>query len=464
MGDSVSQDERPRAGTFLRIRAIWLTPLILGGIVVALMAAIYFGAVKDPGATLQGLPVGLVNQDAGAQSPAGEVQFGDELVQGLTGSAEVTRPLELRQLDEDAMHAAMDRGELYAAVVIPPGFSAGLLALAAPDGTATTGADALQLVTNPRLGTAGTGMATGVLTPAIAAASQSAGQQLARLAPASFAATPAVAQTLADPIPVTDVVYRPLPSNAALGLSAFYFSLLASMAGFLGATLIQGTVDSALGYATSETGVRWRMRRPVPITRWQTLLTKYALAVVIPPLLVAIVLLVAVGLIGMDAPSVIGLWAMMSLGAVAIAVGTLTLLAMLGSLGQLVSLVLFVYLALSASGATLPPQSLPQPFAAISGVDPLHRIFTAVRSIVYFDGQATDGWPMSILVLVAEIAFWVLLAAIVVTRYDRRGLDRMRPELLERVLRASRTGDAEDAAHADAAAAASAAGTSTTGR
>jgi len=428
--------DAPRAGTFLRVPAIWLTPLILGGIVVALMAVIYSAAMKDPPASLRGLPVGVVNEDAGTQAPSGAVRYGDQLVQALTGSSAVSGPLALRELDQDAADGAMDRGELYAAVVVPAGFSEGMLALASSEAASSADA-AVQVVTNPRLGSAGTGMATGVLGPALAAASRSIGEELAGVASPAIAQLPAVARALADPVQVTDVEYRPLPGNSALGLSAFYLALLASMSGFLGATLIQGVVDGALGYATSETGVKWRLRRPVPITRWQTLLAKYALAVVLPPVLVAIVLLVAVGLVGLDAPGVGWLWAVMSLGAVTIAIGTISLLAMLGSLGQLLALVLFVYLALSASGATMPAEALPQPFAAISGLDPLHRVFDAVRSIVYFDGRATEGWPQAVPVLLAEIAFWVVLAAIVVVGYDRRGLARISPELYERIVRAT---------------------------
>jgi hypothetical protein len=53
---------------------------------------------------------------------------------------------------------------------------------------------------------------------------------------------------------LTPVAYRPLPDHSAVGLSAFYIALLAIMAGFLGATLINSSVDGALGYATTEVG------------------------------------------------------------------------------------------------------------------------------------------------------------------------------------------------------------------
>ena len=69
------------------------------------------------------------------------------------------------------------------------------------------------------------------------------------------------------------------PARSGLGLSAFYVALLVTMCGFIGATIVNSSVDAALGYATSETGPWWRQRLPRPITRWQTLLAKWAVAV-----------------------------------------------------------------------------------------------------------------------------------------------------------------------------------------
>ena len=42
-----------------------------------------------------------------------------------------------------------------------------------------------------------------------------------------------------------------MPAKAALGLSAFYTSLLILMSGFIGATIINSFLDGALGFAPS---------------------------------------------------------------------------------------------------------------------------------------------------------------------------------------------------------------------
>ena len=55
--------------------------------------------------------------------------------------------------------------------------------------------------------------------------------------------------------------------------------------------IVNATIDSATGYATSETGPRWSQRMPVAITRWQTLLAKWGMALVLVPVLVALTIL-----------------------------------------------------------------------------------------------------------------------------------------------------------------------------
>jgi hypothetical protein len=69
-------------------------------------------------------------------------------------------------------------------------------------------------------------------------------------------------------------IYRPLPAHSALGLSALYIALLTLMCGFLGGTITNSSVDSSTGFAPTELGPRWRLRRPIPLTRWQTLRAK----------------------------------------------------------------------------------------------------------------------------------------------------------------------------------------------
>ncbi len=240
---------------------------------------------------------------------------------------------------------------------------------------------------------------------------------------------------LANPVTLVTSQFRPPTAHSALGLSAFYVALLTLMCGFLSATIINATVDVATGYATTEIGPRWRQRLPLPINRWQTLLTKWAMALPLTGLLTGLVLLVAVGLLGMTAPDVGLLWLFMWLAAVSVSAGTLALLAALGTQGQLVALLLFVYLGLASAGGTIPIQALPDPLRLISEIEPLRQILAGTRSILYFNAAGDAGLTRGLITASAGLVFWVALGSAVVRWYDRKGLHRMQPEVLAHVHR-----------------------------
>jgi YhgE/Pip-like protein len=318
---------RVRAKHLLKARGIWKIPVIVGSIMLVLITVFYIGSVVDPVAHLRGLPVSIVNEDTGGSTGLRHVDFGAQLQSGLTGSRTVSTLLALAPQRLRAAESRMNQGRAYFTVVIPSDFTASLLSLSGVhmSGATPVGKPTVELLANRRAGTVGVELADGVLTPAIAQASRRIGRQLlvaARPAPGAGTATAAV---LGDPITLTSADYRPLPPHSALGLSAFYIALLALMCGFIGATIINATVDAATGYATTEVGPKWRQRAPLAIHRWQTLLTKWAMALAITGLLTGLMLAVAVGLLGMDAPNGGLLWLFTWLAAFSVAAGTLVL-------------------------------------------------------------------------------------------------------------------------------------------
>jgi uncharacterized phage infection (PIP) family protein YhgE len=73
----------------------------------------------------------------------------------------------------------------------------------------------------------------------------------------------------------------------------------------------------------------------------------------------------------MYAPNVLALWGLLTLAALMIATGTLALLAIFGSIGQLLAMLLLVYLSLASSGGTVPIEALPGFFGSVGHVEPL---------------------------------------------------------------------------------------------
>jgi len=423
-----------RAGTLLRVPAVWVLPVILGSVVVAIMSWLYISSSVSPLTHLQGLPVGIVNEDRGATVGSQHLELGQQVQAGLLASPVVSGRLGLVTSSLPAAEQAMDRGGLYAMVVIPPDFTASLLSVSGLSGASAANPTAPQaeILTNQRAGTTGVSLATGFLQPALAAASHQIGQHLAALTPASSQSA-ATRVLLANPIAVTTAQYRPLPPNTALGLSAFYIALLTMMCGFLGATIVNSGVDSALGYSTNEIGPRWRQRQPVPISRWQTMLIKWAMVIPLTALLTAIMLWIAAGGLGMDAPHPAALWLYTWLCAASVGIGTIVLFAAAGTIGQLIAMLLFVYAGLASAGGTVPVQALPGFLRALSNVEPLHQILAGTRAILYFDAQGDAGLTRGLVAAAINLLFWLVVGTAVVRWYDHKRLYRIHPDTLAHV-------------------------------
>lgn len=141
-------------------------------------------------------------------------------------------------------------------------------------------------------------------------------------------------------------------------------------------------------------------------------------------------LVLAIGILHTYAPEPWYLWLFAWFAAATVAAGTLVLFAILGAPGQLVAMVLFVYVGLASAGGTVPVQALPGSFRFVSPADPLREILEGIRAIMYFDAQANAGLIHGIVATAAGLAFWLALGAIVITWYDRKGLFRIQPERL----------------------------------
>jgi YhgE/Pip-like protein len=427
-----------RARQLLTTRGVWVFPLVAGSILLVLLTAFYVGSVVDPVGHLHGLPAAIVNQDRGATVGGRRIDFGQQVQAGLSRSPAVADRLSLSVTTRQAAEQAMDRDGSYAAVLIPADFTASLLRLA---GEKASGPGyrrpEIFILVNQRAGTEGASLATDVLEPALQAASRQIGRKLIASMPAR-SATPVTRAVLADPVTVTTTQYRPLPSHSALGLSAFYVALLTLMCGFLGGVIVNSSVDAALGYATTEIGPRWRQRRPQLISRWQTLIVKWVVAVVAAGLLTGLMLLVAAGLLRMDAPHIGLLWLLTWLAATSVAEGTIVLFAVLGtSIGQLLAMLLFVYAGLASAGGTVPLQALPAVLRWLAEAEPLRQILAGTRATLYFNAQADAGLTRAVVAAACGLVFWLAAGTVLVHWYDRRGLSRIDPLLLEYVDRAA---------------------------
>ncbi|MEV3854214.1 DUF3533 domain-containing protein [Streptomyces sp. NPDC050095] len=415
---------RATASVLLRRPALWLAPTLLSGVLALLLSLLYMGGIVDPNRDLHDLPIALVNADTGKPLPGQQQNLGTQITRSITADTADTSgdKVEWRLLARAAAQDELDSGKVYGALVIPAGFTDAVGALTTAD--ATVG-PTLTVLTNPGTGSLGSSLASRITTAAAQQASTTIGKQLATAAAPGANATTKL--LLADPVRITTQVGHPIGDNTGLGLSAFYYTLLLVLAGFLGANLISTGVDTALGYADNEIGP-WHTRRPtVPITRTQTLLLKMGMTAGITAVTVCLVMLATVGILHMDASHLPLLWIYSYCAALAVGLGVQAINAAFGGIGQLVSMFVFIVLGLPSSGATVPLHAVPAFYRFLGVFEPMRQLGEGVRAVLFFDARADAGLTRAWTMIAIGTALALLFGFAMTRYYDRKGHKRLAP-------------------------------------
>ena len=203
------------------------------------------------------------------------------------------------------------------------------------------------------------------------------------------------------------------------------------MCGFLGGTIINSSVDAATGYATTEIWPRWGQRQPLPINRWQTLIIKWVMAAVLTGLLTRADATGSGRYLADGRPP----------RRAAVAAG----MAVFGERGRRDHRLVrgpgslhrsapgHAVVCLRGTGDRWRHralQALPSVLQPLAQVEPLRQILDGARAILYFDAQADAGLTRAVTAASLGLVFWLVLGAVVVRWYDRKGFNRMDPELL----------------------------------
>lgn len=97
-----------RAAQLLKGKGLWAFPLAVGSVLVMLMTLFHFGSIVDPTEHLHGLPVVVVDQDAGVTTTTGRVDLGEQVVGALTKTPAVIDRLAVTVLSLSQAEAEMD--------------------------------------------------------------------------------------------------------------------------------------------------------------------------------------------------------------------------------------------------------------------------------------------------------------------------------------------------------------------
>ncbi|MFG2823724.1 YhgE/Pip domain-containing protein [Kitasatospora sp. NPDC048365] len=410
-----------RAGTVLRHAKIWVVPGVLSALVALLLSLLYMGGILTPSDHLHRMPIALVDSDTGPALPGHATPLGAEVAASIVANSPPGQ-VQWRVLSRAQAQDELASGKVYGALEVPEDFTRSVAALTTDRAFARP---VLAALTNPGVGSLGSSLASQITQQAAHRSSLEIGKQLLAAAPQASATDQLL---LADPVDVQVRPGHPIGRHTGLGLSAFYYTLLLVLAGFLSANLVHNAVDTSLGYADSEIGP-WHSRRPtLPIDRTQTLLVKMGMTAGLSLVTTSMIMLATIGLLGMDAPHLPLLWVFSFCACLSVGLGVQAINAAFGGIGQLVAMFVFIALALPSSGATVPLEATPGFYRFLGSFEPMRQLVGGVRSILYFDARADAGlaraWVMIALGLVGALVFGFAM-----TRYyDRKGLTRMVPQ------------------------------------
>lgn len=409
----------------------WLLPLILVLGLSALLPLVYFSGTLDPQGNLEDFPVALVVEPQTVTGDAAE-----SLASAISDNVDSTK-FALDRIDHAELSERMNTGKVYGAILIPETFNAQLAALTQPAaGSEALTPPALTLYTNTRAGSLSVGLVTGNLSPVLTGAQQALGATLTQAVRSTGAPISAAEATvLATPFTVHTSAFDPLPSNTGLGTSAFYTALILVLLGFVGASTINPTIDSAIGFAPSELGPAVSRKPYLRISRLHTLLVKFGVITAAAPVAALIVVAIAGSLLGMPIAHPFILWLFATAVIAAIGYGALTIFLIFGGLGALVNMFFFVALAMTSSGGTVPIEATPPFFHWLATVEPMHGIVLGVKSILYFDATGASGLTEAWTRVLIGMGIGLILGIIVAVLYDRtRFLRHPVPELSETVM------------------------------
>ncbi|MEV7417103.1 DUF3533 domain-containing protein [Streptomyces sp. NPDC089919] len=400
--------------------SLWAVPAGLVTILALLLSLIYMGGILDPRGNMKHLPIGLVTEDRGA--PGVPEPFG----QGITAAIRTADPeqhVDWKPLSLSEARSQLASDKLFGALVIPPDFTARVVALSGP----ATARPRIEVLTNPGAGSLGSSLASTTMQQAAHAASARLGADLLGEHAGTGKTNPAAPTRLllSDPVEVTVSVGHPIGTRSGLGLSAFYYALLLVLIGFLCAGIVSNGTDIGLGYAASDLGPLRTHRPLVAVSRRQAFAANSAFTAALSLVTSSILMAVTVGFLDMDAGHLPLLWVFSVCVTSAVGIGAQALTSALGALGQPVAMLVFIALALPSSGGTVPIQAVPGAYRFLAEFEPMRQVADGVRSILYFgargDAGLTRAWAMTGTGLVAALVLgWAVTAF-----YDRKGLHRV---------------------------------------
>lgn len=411
--------------TFARSRHTWLIPAVLIAILAVIFPLVYLSATSSPQDDLRGLPVALVVESV-PSAGNGVSPLAEQLATAISAAVDADKialtPMSGSELDE-----AMADDRVAGAIVIPADYDSSVAEVIAGP-SASTQLPRVQILTNAADGGISGGLVTSNVVPVLEGVRAALGGNLmAQVEASGQGVDGAQSMVLSSPFTIASAPFAELPENAGFGMSAFYYALALVLLGFVGASVINPSIDSALGFAPAEMGPLVARRPYRRMSRLHTLLVKWGILVGIAPVASALVLLTA-NVVGVSSPEWFGLWLFGAVATAAVGIGALAVFAIFGGgIGALVNTTFFIALAMTSSGGTVPLVATPPLFAWLSQVSPFHAVMDGTRALLYFGGNPDAGLADGWLHAGIGLAVAVVLGVTVTSLYARQRMFTRHP-------------------------------------
>jgi YhgE/Pip-like protein len=407
--------------------------VLLAGSLGVIMTFSYLGGFLDPIRHLEGLEVGIVDEDVAVDVAGVHVDGGAQVVRGVRANGRrevrfVTYPS--RRAVLDAIHS----DDIIGALVIPKDFSKEIGAIGVAGGKADRAR--IEMISNEGSGLFKAQVFDLVVQEVDAQVNEGANRRLVDvLSDLEVQLDPAGAVNIGRPVrlDVTDEVS--VQGKTGRGLAPFYTAVMVTLSGFLATSVASMIVDVLRGrhhleLLGDEMEVEVEETNDRPLEAW---VTKAILSVCGATLAGLGVTVVGVSILGMPTASFAESFAIAALGASAIALVTLVFLTLFGVGGELLGVLFTTIFGVPSALGVYPIEALPGFFKFVSSWHPMHYLTDAFRSLTFYDGRADAGLGKALVVLaiwwVAALAVGWLSAFFIDRRGGAKLGDKLRPSV-----------------------------------
>jgi YhgE/Pip-like protein len=380
----------------------------------------YLGGFVDPVGNMHNMPLAIVNEDAGAAIGGGQRNFGDEVLKAvLAPNPQLGDRVKWTVLPgRGEALSEISRNRYYAAIVVPTDFSASVVSLANPK--ADSRLAQIEILANPAAGSIAGVESQSIATAAVAMVSKTTSEQLTSLLNASGATiAPGAAPALADPVRAQITIAQPIGPKTARGLAPFYFAVMMTLAGFIGANVVSVGVDFVSGTIHLDAFATRLRQAPLNLSRLSVWRAKLLLTLVMSLLAGVLETWMAVGILGMDAPNAFTLGLFAVLGVAAIATVTLFFITAFGTAGLVLGVLFTTIFGVPSAGGVYPLEMVPPFFQFLATWLPLRYMTDGTRALLFFDGRGDAGLTTAIWVLLAYLLGAIAAGAATALAIDR---------------------------------------------